>query len=85
MPITLEEHLKTVFKAIKIIAENEGLSISELSKLLGKNRPQTYTIVNALKSLGLIDKIKERGVPPKTKIILTERGRVFAECIKDLL
>ena len=84
MPLTLEEHIKLLGNVLKAIAENEGVSISDLSRIIGKNRPQVYTIVKTLESLGLITRKKVQGLPPKVQIYLSRKGRILYECLKEV-
>ncbi|WFO75893.1 helix-turn-helix domain-containing protein [Desulfurococcaceae archaeon MEX13E-LK6-19] len=84
MPVTLEEHIRLLGSVLKAIAENEGVSISDLSRMIGKNRPQVYTIVKTLESLGLITKKKVQGLPPKVQIYLSSKGRILYECLREI-
>ncbi len=83
MPLSLGEHVMLLFKTLLIINEKKEVNISELASLLGVNRPQVYTLVNALESLNLVVRTKVKTVPPKTIIKLTEKGQKLAYCIKD--
>jgi len=85
VPITLEEHVRLLFRALLVIGEGEGVNLSELATALGKNRPQVYTLVNTLESLGLVARERVKGLPPKTIVKLTDRGRKLASCIKEVI
>ncbi len=84
MPITLEEHVKLLFKALMIIGEKESVNLSELAEALGKNRPQVYTLVNTLESLGLVTRERVKALPPRTIIKPTEKGKKFIQCLRDI-
>ncbi len=84
MPITLEEHVKLLFKALQIISEKENINLSELAIALGKNRPQIYTLVNTLESLGLVTKERVKGLPPKTIVKATDKGKKLNQCLLEV-
>ena len=83
MPITLKEHLKNMFKLIKTVHEMHEPSISDLVKATNLNRSHVYTLLNVLEELGLVKRQKVRGLPPKTIVVLTDRGRKLYLCLKN--
>ncbi len=83
MPITLKEHLKNMFKLIKTITEMREPSISDLVKATNLNRSHVYTLLGVLEELGLVERQKVRGLPPKTIVVLTDKGKKLYLCLKD--
>ncbi len=84
MPITFEEHVRLLFKALLVVGEKGNPSLSELAEALGKNRPQVYTLVNTLESLGLVSRERVKALPPRTIIKPTGKGKKFIQCLRDI-
>ena len=84
LPITLEEHVRLLFRALLVIGERESVNLSELAEALGKNRPQVYTLVNTLESLGLVTKERIKALPPRTIIKPTNKGKKLIQCLLEI-
>ena len=81
MPVEIEETLTRIAVLLRIIAENEGISISELARKSGLNYVTVRRLVDALANLGWVEK-RVGGLPRTASLRLTDRGRCLLECMK---
>ena len=80
-----------IFKVLKAIDENKGISINKLYKIVKGNRTKLYNTVNNLNLLGLVAKIEYRpnnGYPyyykPIHKLSLTPKGKEVLNLLNRL-
>lgn len=78
----LEETLGRVFKIIKYIEEHEGCSITDIANGLNMNKNTVVKIVKCLVELGIVKK-ELTGIPRKSIIELTAKGKCLASCLKS--
>ena len=80
--VAAKEVLEWAFKTLEYISKHEGCSVIDISKVLNLSYPRTLNLVRVLEDLGLI-KREIGGMPRKSVIVLTEKGKCLAKCLAE--
>jgi len=77
-----EEALQRIYTVLRAIDGNS--SLSDISERLKWRRATLYTVLRALESMGFIEIEVSTGIPRKVIPRLTEKGKIFLECLEKV-